>query len=472
VIPCITAVDDSATAIVRDGENGIAVGVGEMAVMAARLAALASDAARRSRFASAARRTIREKDLTIEACCEAWAAVIREAIEVPAHKPVVSDAAVRARSFVPLQGELKEADARRLLRDAGFTTRDGEERPVDASVIAAEARHPGAEAIAKERLNGRAVAVLPTQCENPGWPISSIFAELAGRNRRIAVWAARSLPRSIVEWLSERPLCFAGFVHPQANEFSTLLGVRCMPVSAAGDCGIDALIVPDAENNAQGVVVGERLRRGGVRVECVPGDSGVIGRAREALELYETMLGKGLRVVTTCDGGVFERASALDLCGVRPDLVLLRGEEMDFDHFAAVRKWRREGTVVRSIRFDDAELSSPECYAELVRSFGPEEPFAIYGGGRHTENLLRCAALDRVPRCIIDDHVGEKQTIAGAPVLTPAGAEGALPGIVILSSFRHEEAMWNRTAAWRERGVRVLRLYAGAGVAAAERSRS
>lgn len=472
VIPCITAVDDSATAIVRDGENGIAVGVGEMAVMAARLAELARDSARRARFAAAARRTIREKDLTIEACCGAWAGVIRESMAGPAHEPVVSDAAVRARAFVPLQGELKESDARRLLRDAGFTTRDGEKRPGNASVIAAEAQHPGAEVIAKERLQGRAVAVLPTQCESPGWPVASSFAELAKKHRRIAIWAARSMPRSVVEWLAARPTCFAGFVHPQADALSTLLGARCVPLSAAGGCGIDAFLVPDAENNPQGIVVGERLRGGGVRVEYLPSACEVVGRAREAAALFETMRGRGLRVVTSCDSGTFAGATALDLRGDRPDLVLLRGEEIDFDHFAAMRKWRREGTVVRSIRFADAELSSPERYAELVRSFGSEEPFAIYGGGRHTENLLRCARVDRVPVCIIDDHVGEKRTIAGAAVLTPAGAESALPRIVILSSFRHEETMWNRTAAWRERGVRVLRLYAEAGVATAERSRS
>jgi hypothetical protein len=144
----------------------------------------------------------------------------------------------------------------------------------------------------------------------------------------------------------------------------------------------------------------------------------------------------------------------------RPSCLVLRGNESDFAAFAGTKPWRDCGTVVLSLRFPVAELSSPERYAAVVEGLAPATPFAIYGGGRHTERLLAHAAV-RKPAWILDDRGDGSRDVEGVSVVSPQSVELSMPPVVILSSPRHEEQMWLRSERWRARGIEVVRLYAG-----------
>ncbi len=295
VIPCITAVDSGATAIVRDNQNGIAVPVGDIAAMAKRLAALALDREQRVRFSAAARRTIRDKGLTIEACAIAWAELIHSVRRLP----------------------------------PAATLRSGPDQANGGTGVGARMQASG-------------------DPWDPG--VQDVFSRLAADRERVAVWFGRALSVPISAWITAQHPRFAGFVRLGASDSSTYFGASCIPPSEADARRIDAIIVPDAENNLQGAVFAERLRSDGVSVEYVPEAPRMAARVREAWELCREMREAGARVVTTCDRGILG-VPPLDLEGARPDLVILRGEEVDFDHFAAMRAWRRDGTMVRSLGF-------------------------------------------------------------------------------------------------------------------------
>jgi hypothetical protein len=143
---------------------------------------------------------------------------------------------------------------------------------------------------------------------------------------------------------------------------------------------------------------------------------------------------------------------------MQPRCLVLRGDESDFAAFAASKRWRDCGTVAMSLRFSAAELSSPERYAAIVSALAPATPFAIYGGGRHTERLLMHSAV-RKPIWILDDRGDGSRAIACVPVVSPQSVEDSMPPVVILSSPNHEEQMWLRSERWRARGVEVVGLY-------------
>ncbi|MFZ4575500.1 MAG: glycosyltransferase family 2 protein, partial [Phycisphaerales bacterium] len=88
----------------------------------------------------------------------------------------------------------------------------------------------------------------------------------------------------------------------------------------------------------------------------------------------------------------------------------------------------------------------------------PDRNFWLYGAGSHTRWLL-----DALPECrdrvlgVVDD-AAQWQTVGGFLVTDPSSLE---PGAqVLLSSDAAEDALWERSAALRARGVRVHRLYA------------
>ena len=85
---------------------------------------------------------------------------------------------------------------------------------------------------------------------------------------------------------------------------------------------------------------------------------------------------------------------------------------------------------------------------------------AVYGAGRHTWDLIRTlndAPVEIVG--IVDDRA--EGSLAGWPVLGPESAEALGAQAVVLSSDTHEEQMWQRRAVFEDRGIRVIRLYAG-----------
>lgn len=89
---------------------------------------------------------------------------------------------------------------------------------------------------------------------------------------------------------------------------------------------------------------------------------------------------------------------------------------------------------------------------------------ALYGAGAHTDELRECLKAPGVPVvCVIDDNPARAgQSIAGLPIHTSDEVRDMGVDCVILSSDRHEDAMWQKTACLREQGIEVIRLYAPA----------
>lgn len=87
---------------------------------------------------------------------------------------------------------------------------------------------------------------------------------------------------------------------------------------------------------------------------------------------------------------------------------------------------------------------------------------ALYGGGTHTKMVAEVLADPSVEiACIIDDNAVPGRRMWGLPVVTPAEAAAMELGAIILSANSIEEQLWDRTEAFRARGVEVLRLYSG-----------
>jgi hypothetical protein len=90
---------------------------------------------------------------------------------------------------------------------------------------------------------------------------------------------------------------------------------------------------------------------------------------------------------------------------------------------------------------------------------------AIFGAGAHTRDASP-ALIEKLPRgteivCVIDDKpdlAGHK--IAGKQVLSIAQALKSGIDAVVLSSDKHEQALWESARPLREAGVQVVRLYA------------
>lgn len=150
------------------------------------------------------------------------------------------------------------------------------------------------------------------------------------------------------------------------------------------------------------------------------------------------------------------------LDGQRPAMLVLKGDESDFEIYQRSRDWRNAGTIVRSLRWCDAELSSPERFASMVAELNGQE-YAIYGGGIHTHRLLTYSAVTNLPCMILDDGAADSEMFKNIPVVHPSDARASEPRVVILSSLTHELAMWKRSARLRQSGVRVLPLYTSAG---------
>lgn len=464
VIPCITAVDSGATAIVRDGVNGIAVAVGDMKTMAERLAGVASDLRLRGAMSVAAYRTILEKRLTVEACADAWYALLRDVVSGIVVREPLSDAAVRCVAAPPTAGPLDEADAGRLLREAGFVVRPNPGRSGEAVVVSPSMPHPGAVAIAQRRMNGIATAVCPTQSDD-GWThFGECYEQLVRDDRKkIAVWVGRGLPRSVVEWVASRPPPFVGFIRHDARLGATLLGAPVLSPERAIRDAVDGVLVCDPPGELQGLAATHTLRAAGVAIQPVSIEPELASHIDDVCRRVVETANAGGGIVTTCDGGVIP--GAIVVAGqralpARPGCLVLRGNESDFAVFAGTKQWRQCGTVVLSLRFPVAELSSPERYAAVVEGLAPATPFAIYGGGRHTERLLTYAAV-RKPAWILDDRGDGSRDVEGVSVVSPQRVESSMPPVVILSSPRHEEQMWLRSERWRARGIEVVRLYAG-----------
>ena len=196
------------------------------------------------------------------------------------------------------------------------------------------------------------------------------------------------------------------------------------------------------------------------RVRC-PLDPDLPTIINESLNLARACLQHG-QVRTTlppgiCDGLRSCPASSV-LGDTPPAMILLQGSEEDFTIYARSRHFRTLGTIVRSLRWHEQELASPERYREIIHAL-PDSEFAIYGAGLHTQRLLTYAQTERRPACIIDDRAKPHQRLGGIPVVTREDSLVAKIRIIILSSRQHEDRLWSHSQRFRDAGIETIPLY-------------
>lgn len=87
---------------------------------------------------------------------------------------------------------------------------------------------------------------------------------------------------------------------------------------------------------------------------------------------------------------------------------------------------------------------------------------ALHGAGQHTRQLAPVLAESpaRIVAVADDDRAAHGRTLWGWPIVAPAEIP---PGVtdVLISSWMHERAIWERRGVYESRGLRVHRLYGG-----------
>jgi glycosyltransferase involved in cell wall biosynthesis len=89
-VPVVSAVRSGVRELVRDGENGFLVPVGDVACFAERLALLARAPEKLACMSSAARATIASGPYTVSAMCDAYVALFERVAATPFARPICS----------------------------------------------------------------------------------------------------------------------------------------------------------------------------------------------------------------------------------------------------------------------------------------------------------------------------------------------------------------------------------------------
>ncbi len=297
--------------------------------------------------------------------------------------------------------------------------------------------------------------------------IEAFDAIREAQSSRVTIVASRSPSLDLAILVEHRFAEIERFIVLGEPDGATFLGVSALSFSRVQEFGIldkPLLIVPQGDC---ALVIALKTLGLSVFHSCVYGDCELMLHIDE---VTKSIREAGLRgeVRTTLKETFLEGAeqysSAQILRGNRPAMIVLQGDEIDFDLYQRSRVWRDRGTIVRSLRWSDAELSSPEYFGSLVRSFGVQS-YAIYGGGLHTRRLLRYSGLINRPCMILDDQAsrGDGKMLDGIPVVHPQDVRASEVDFLVLSSFVHEETLWKRAGCFRQMGMSVYRLYGSSG---------
>jgi glycosyltransferase involved in cell wall biosynthesis len=107
---------------------------------------------------------------------------------------------------------------------------------------------------------------------------------------------------------------------------------------------------------------------------------------------------------------------------------------------------------------------APRRMRDTLRQIAAQTPHArvaLWGAGRHTIALAAEFAKPPVPIVAVldDDASHHSDSIWGLPIIDPAAAHEHEITDVIISSWMHQPAMWNRRAQIESQGIRVHRIY-------------
>lgn len=317
-----------------------------------------------------------------------------------------------------------------------------------------------------DRISEMIDAELPVVTQSSQAMIDAFDALHNNAKADVFVVASRVPSPGLVILAEHRANQIAGFVVVGEPDGATLLGIRAISfakIDKLVSSGQSILIAPHGD--CAMVVASRALRRSGEYV-VFDSDSESFEHIDRVVDAAVEMHLTG-EVRTTLDDGLIPGAHSLDISqildGQRPAMLVLKGDEQDFEIYQRSRAWRRDGTLVHSLGWSGLEISSPERFAAVVSGLG-NRPYAIYGGGFHTQRLLKYSAICHQPSCILDDRVPCDDTgnhrFEGIDLVHPLSELAGSVETVILSSCVHVSAMWERSAQLRRCGKQVVPLYA------------
>jgi len=208
----------------------------------------------------------------------------------------------------------------------------------------------------------------------------------------------------------------------------------CAPVITRTASGADEQITdgvtgflvdagPDADDAAIGEAMADGVQRA-IRADPHAAGAAAAKRARQAFS--------GERMAAAY-------AALIDACAAAP-----------------ARRWP-EG---RPVAFTTVPTDAAERMRAVLERLAGRR-IIVHGAGRHTLELA--GVLADSPACIVaftdDDPARQGGAIHGVPIVAPTDA--ALTGATdaLISTFLHENAVWERRAVYERQGLRVHRLY-------------
>lgn len=439
VVPVVTDTPGMAD-LITNGVDGELCPVADAVAMAEALKRYAVDPDRLTFAAAAAQATITRRGLTETHCASRYAEIIHRLTNTPA--PSVSETATSALQPESLWRARGASEADSIMSLTAMLGTDEASAPTTAGCTRSAAHtDPGLD-------------------NDPRAHLTRAF-ELARGAGPVAVAATgtRSLPA--LEWLARhRRNQLSAFLVPGVTHRATFFGVPALPFDR---CPPEArlVLVPHPEIDRTGILAAV---------------AHVLDRTAELsfpefhsreIELARSFLASRAHTLTTFPPGVVPDAISLPPENIAQRVlhhhagenitVLLRGDDSDFSVAAALARWISDGGDLRSPSWSLAELTSPARCAALTHG----RSYAFYGSGAHTRRLLRhMPPTTPRPSVVYDDNPNATGgMLDGAPVLHPDCAPPAPGDLVVLSSITYEEALWDRTAPWRDAGVHVLRLY-------------
>ncbi|MEM8835311.1 MAG: glycosyltransferase family 4 protein [Planctomycetota bacterium] len=435
--------------IIEDGSNGFVCRVGSPDAFADRLAQLAKDRSLLDSIRQAAHATIIARGLTVARCAERYVHAIQNL--------KARESAKRTNPF----------DAPRDVWRARGAASEAEIREIatgnDVEVVTASDPHPGEAVIAARRARGVQLHVEPTLEAHEASHLTHLVERIWTRHAH-PVFVAASSPRIMpaIEWLArDQPDRIRAFVVPSAPAGSSLFGVPAVdfehvarttsPVLIAGP-PIDPVSLVAAI--AHGVPDDRLVLTSGIEPEGTE-------RARAA-----ATLAFGSDTLTTLPPGVLPNAQHISISDARcagertrgARAVVLRGDEADFALATRFAEALGPDVPIVSLGWPTRELTAPARYTHLVRDEIGASPFALYGGGRHTQRLLSSVPRGTPEPIMILDDAGAS-LCAHIDARHPDRVDADSLDAIVLSSPVHEAAMWERTERFRDAGVRVLCLY-------------
>ena len=288
---------------------------------------------------------------------------------------------------------------------------------------------------------------------------------------KICILTSRSKAAGLAATLAPHMQSIAGFVIANASPNAQYLGKPVWSHKDGLDPNhVDCLLIDECLND----IYLQLLRHSYLSGEpppCFQTDICVrlIGKDQSNMNHLESVFAdikarrKQGNILTTLEPGFINAQSVRPTESNLPkaSMLILRGGEDDFSHYAQLKKQRQAGLLIRSLVWSDAELTAPQRFAALIKD-NKISHYAIFGAGRHTVRLLLNSEVSIQPSCILDDHAIDGMEIWGIPVLHPisfSNSDCSNIEAIIISSCQYQSELTQNCKAHFGDSIQIYHLY-------------